>query len=306
MKLKRIFTTILVTLLVAQFSLILLGSNVYAIEGKSFQTTISTVNQKTQFIPGEVFEVKINLSKFQNVEEGLYAISGQLDYNKETLELIPVNNKILIASNGWEQIDENATNLKFITTGNKVGEGTLATIKFKVKENINTNTTAKIMVKDIQASDGNLITCQDVELSLNIVMPIPSLTSKIYQIQDNLISKVPLQTTVKTFKQNVTVQHGQLEIKNKDGKILADTDIIGTGASIKVGSNLNFTVIVEKDIDGDGKLTSNDLAKLKMHIIELPGKALTGVYFTAADLDNDKTITANDVARLKIAIIGKI
>ena len=55
------------------------------------------------------------------------------------------------------------------------------------------------------------------------------------------------------------------------------------------------------DIDGDGEVTVNDLAKLKLHYIKYD--VLEGEKLKAADVDKDGKITINDIARLKLAII---
>ena len=55
------------------------------------------------------------------------------------------------------------------------------------------------------------------------------------------------------------------------------------------------------DIDLDGQITVNDLAKLKLHYIKYD--VLEGEKLKAADVDKDGKITINDIARLKLAII---
>ena len=78
-------------------------------------------------------------------------------------------------------------------------------------------------------------------------------------------------------------------------------DVISTGTRLKVGTNLNYTLIVIGDIDKDTQITINDLAQVKLHIIEY--KLLTGVGLKAADVDGDGDVTINDVAQMKLILI---
>ena len=71
---------------------------------------------------------------------------------------------------------------------------------------------------------------------------------------------------------------------------------------IKVGKTLEYTLIVTGDIDGDGVVAVNDLAKVKLHIIEK--ESLTGIYLKAGDVDNDKGISVNDCAQIKLVMIN--
>ena len=72
--------------------------------------------------------------------------------------------------------------------------------------------------------------------------------------------------------------------------------------TIKVGEELEYTLIVMGDINGDGKVTITDIAKIKLHIIKK--EILTGTKFIAADLNNDKELTITDLARIKIIFLG--
>ncbi len=62
--------------------------------------------------------------------------------------------------------------------------------------------------------------------------------------------------------------------------------------------------IIKGDVDKDGEITPNDLAKLKLHCIKL--NLLQGEDLEIGDLDGDGQITMNDIARIKLMIIGLI
>ena len=86
------------------------------------------------------------------------------------------------------------------------------------------------------------------------------------------------------------------------GNTMTDNEIISTGVKIKVGKTLQYTLIVIGDIDKDAKITINDIAKLKLHLIE--SEVLTGMQLKAAYVDNDNEVTINDLAQLKLVLIG--
>ena len=56
------------------------------------------------------------------------------------------------------------------------------------------------------------------------------------------------------------------------------------------------------DINGDGKVTVTDIAKIKLHFIEK--EFLTGKELMAADINKDGRITITDVALLKLIFLG--
>jgi len=58
------------------------------------------------------------------------------------------------------------------------------------------------------------------------------------------------------------------------------------------------------DVDKDGEITINDLAKIKLHLIKKV--ILTDADdLKAADIDKDGKITINDLAKIKLMLIGK-
>ena len=71
---------------------------------------------------------------------------------------------------------------------------------------------------------------------------------------------------------------------------------------VKVGKTLEYTIIVTGDVDEDAKITVNDLAQIKLHLIEQ--ELLTGIRLKAANVDRDTQITINDAAQVKLVLIG--
>ncbi len=128
-------------------------------------------------------------------------------------------------------------------------------------------------------------------------------SSEKYVISDNMVSRILPGTTIKEFKKNVETNQNLLFI-NKEGKNLEEDDILGTGVILKVGNTSQYEIVITGDLDGDGIVTVNDLAKLKLHYVEIEN--LEGCYLKAADIDNDGMITVNDIAQIKLSLINLI
>lgn len=256
--------------------------------------------------PGTEFEVNVNIDNMTNIGKGIISLTGQLEYDTNILERISVT-----GANGWslENNSFNEQNFKFITDNDKyiTEESQMFTMKFKVKDTITENTKTSIKIKGITASGGyGIIGTKDAELAVAVEIPEEpveeKITSDVYVIndQDKDISRILPETTVEQFKQNVTTEQEMVFI-DKEGNTLGEQDIIGTGMTIKVGETLEYTLVVTGDLDGDGEITINDLAKVKLHLIEF--ELLTGIHLKAADVDYDKEITVNDAARIKLVLI---
>lgn len=280
---------------------------------KTFDTKITAVDSSIDLQdlkPGQTFDINISIENLHNITNGLYAISGKLEYSQDILEIVKnENGNIITAADGWDSIKENQDILEFVTTGGNDSEGigasVIGTIKLKVKDNLVENAEAEFKLTEITASDTkDDINSNDAQLKMNVVIPEPDwITSDNYEINNEgkIISKVPVNTTVGEFKQNVK-SHGDLVFTDNEGKALGDTELIGTGTTIKVGSTLDYTFIVCADTDGNGKVTVTDLAQIKLHLIKK--EPLVGVYEKAADLDGNGRITVTDVAQIKLIIVN--
>ncbi len=126
------------------------------------------------------------------------------------------------------------------------------------------------------------------------------ITSEKYKIQEKYISRIAPETTVAQFTEKIKTEQ-KMVFTDKEGKILGEDDIIKTNTILKVGDTLQYTLIVIGDVDGDGEITINDLAKIKLHIIEI--ELLGGTRLQAADIDGDGEATINDLAQVKLVLI---
>ncbi len=127
----------------------------------------------------------------------------------------------------------------------------------------------------------------------------PKITSSEYKIENKMITRVPVNTTMATFKSKISVT-GSYKILDANNKEVS-TKLVRTGYKVKVGSD-TYEISVISDISGSGGDSYSralDLAKMRAHIISLRGSILTGVKLEAADINGDGDVSAVDLAKLR-------
>ncbi len=271
--------------------------------GISIENADETTNLQ-ELQPGSEFEVDIEMNNLKNIENGLVSLTGQLEYDTNILERVEEKGQ-----NGWNLSGAfNEQNFKFVIDSNElVKEQTdIFRIKFRVKQTIAQDIKSIIKIKGVSASGGNgLIVANDaeVEIGIKLKQEEEKITSEKYVInnEDKDISRIPPKTTVADFRQNVTTKQ-EMVFTDKEGNVLTDESIIGTGMTVKVGKTLQYTLVVTGDVDGDKLVTIDDLARIKLHLIDI--EKLEGIELKAANVDNDNMISINDVAQVKLVIIG--
>ena len=91
--------------------------------------------------------------------------------------------------------------------------------------------------------------------------------------------------------------------KKPEPESIEGKETIGTGMKLIVGNELEYKLVVEGDLNGDGKISITDLSKMKSHII---GKQiLQGEYEKAADINGDGRESITDLSILKKYLIKK-
>ncbi len=287
------------------------SSNICVVTVRGFVTSITSENETIdlqKIEPGQEFELNFNIDTFKNIGQGLVSLTGQLEYDTNILEKISITGQ-----NGWES-DKNSfnkENFKFVIDNEDyvTEAGAIFKVKFKVKDTITENTSTTVKIKGITASGGyGVIISNDSEIEIGVqikeeIEEKEEIKSEKYDIneQEKDISRIVPETTVAQFKKNVTTKQTLVFI-DKEGNTLSDDSVLGTGMKVKVGKTLEYTIVVTGDIDGDAQITVNDLADLKLHLIEQ--ELLTGISLKAANIDGDNQITVNDVAQIKLVLIG--
>ena len=94
-------------------------------------------------------------------------------------------------------------------------------------------------------------------------------------------------------------------IKDTTGKVVA-SDTIKTGYSVTIKTKdeeKTLKTVVYGDVNGDGKITAVDYAKIKNYV--LGNSNLTDAQIEASDVNHSKTVTAADYGKLKNVVLGK-
>jgi len=188
--------------------------------------------------PGDTINVIGKISEIQkNSSNGLLALGGVLEYDKNVLELQDIK-----GLNDWKMSlqDYNPENGKWVTVANSYVEtaGDVFELTFKVKEDLE-NTETEVKLTNIEGG-----TAQD-----------------------------------------------------KNGVVYSDD----TKEIITIRTEEKYIL---GDVNCDGDITINDLAQMKLHIVEIIN--LEGVRFKAGDLDKDGDIDVNDLAKMKLYLIELI
>ena len=120
------------------------------------------------------------------------------------------------------------------------------------------------------------------------------------------ISKVQSQTTIQDFKDKIQTNATEINIYKED-EIQHETTIISTGmrVELKLGNQTkNFTIVVQGDITGDGKIEFMDLLKVNQHILNK--KVLTDENLLAADVTGDGKVSFIDLIRINSFRLHKL
>ena len=121
---------------------------------------------------------------------------------------------------------------------------------------------------------------------------------------NNYISKIMVNTEYDTFKSNITLGSGYTV--NIDYKEINNKKILYTGGKTRIMHNTDlykeFTNVVIGDINGDGKINSADLLKIRQHL--LGTNVLNGAYFLSSDINYDNTINSADLLRVRQHLLG--
>ena len=300
-----------IAIIVGIIILILLATNLLSMADLKAEISSSAIDVKG----GQEVTITLKFNEYKEIKNGLNAYKATLEYNNDIFEEVTQEN--FVCQNNWERLKYNKSTGEFVAI-KKVGSNEpeeVVKITLKAKEALKATIT-NVKIKDIVTSEGEKdIKVEETNLAINIIeeqeeKPEEPKTEKItstkYNIEQIYLSRVLPNTTVEQFKQNVNLEYVTTEpkmiFKDKEGKELEESSKLTTGTTIKVGNTLQYTIIVIGDTDGDSEITVNDLAELKLHLLEV--KMLDEIKTKAADIDNDNEITINDLAQIKLILIN--
>lgn len=313
---KRIALILLIVLLIVQFSFMksikaqteeTVGTGSEITYVGTFNVSMVSTKDLSTLKPGDEFTVNVNVSNLNG--NRISALSGMLYFNTNVLEIKNTNgtNYEIQGTNGWDTSEDvfNPNSFKFVTENDEyiTNASTVFTVKFIVKNSVSEDINTEIGIKDITASGGNgLLNAEPAKIDISVKVLEEKLETTQYTINETEreISRIEADTKIAKFINNVTTS-GELVIIDAQGNE-ATSGLIKTGYKAKVGNTLEYTLIVTGDVDGDGLIWIEDLAKVKLH--EIGYISLTGIYAKAGDTDHSGSITIQDVAQIKLASIN--
>lgn len=134
----------------------------------------------------------------------------------------------------------------------------------------------------------------------------PSITGLKYAVGD-AITKVEPGTSLTDFIGHLAVADGTAAVYTADGQAKTE-GLIATGDILRLYSgnvlHKSYPVLIYGDVNGDGKVNSQDLRRAQRHI--LGAAALNGYTLTAADVNKDGKINSQDLRRAQLYILGAL
>ena len=128
-----------------------------------------------------------------------------------------------------------------------------------------------------------------------------SIVSSLYNLTEEQIVGVPLDTKVETFLSGITVTgSSKVQVLNAAGEPVT-SGIVGTGWCLKT-DDFCIPVIIYGDANGDGAINATDLLYLRRHILGI--SSLKGPAAKAADVKKDGEINASDLLYMRRHIMG--
>lgn len=119
-------------------------------------------------------------------------------------------------------------------------------------------------------------------------------TDEIYSISDGVIKGILPKTSLSDFRNNINNENAYIEGLDEDS-------YIGTGMIVTI-DDLQYSVYVVGDLNGDGNATITDLVKLKLHNVNIEN--LEEKYLYGADINNSGDVTITDLVQLNLAVLN--
>ena len=194
-----------------------------------------------------------------------YATNKEYTISSDDENIVKIENNVIVG------VNEGKTNVTFTTKDQ--------------------NKSVKAEINVINISDSDFITF-DETLKVN---------------EDNgYVSKIEPNTKTSSIFDKMEYNKDKFDvvIKNINGKVISDDDLIGTGTTISLVSKdsreeiQTFTVIIYGDVNGDGKISAVDYTLIKNHIMDI--KKINNVYqCEGANVNKDSKISAVDYTLIK-------
>lgn len=196
---------------------------------------------------------------------------------------------------GVKQSEQYVDKIKPIITDENLSDVTLYLNSYKVENyRINSEISGegfyKILAKD---KAGN-----ETEIEFSII----ELADKDYEYKETAIININNNTTKAEFDKKVKLSDKYSITRN--GKKLSDTDKIATGDILQTTTGINYTLIVNGDINKDGDVNIKDVIKLRQYLLKRNN--LDEQELLAADCNLDgKSISIKDLIRMRLIALER-
>lgn len=157
---------------------------------------------------------------------------------------------------------------------------------------------------DVTSSNNSSVT---KKVTINVIQP-KILTDTYYINRDKeYISGFEPKVTIADFISNIKNDKSQIKVYDKNNVELSDTSIVATKQVIKLEINNKvydqLTLILKGDIDGNGKILTNDSTKIKSYVLKKA--TFDDIEIAAADIDCNNRILTNDSTKVKSYVLKK-
>ena len=130
-------------------------------------------------------------------------------------------------------------------------------------------------------------------------------SSSVYYMKDGVLvinAKTKGTMSKDTFISTLGLKVSSYKILNGSGTdVTSSTTVVGTNYRLVVDGRTIYIALIG-DINGDGKILSNDSLQIGRYLVDL--RTLTGVYRVAADVTGDGKILSNDSLQIKRFLVG--
>lgn len=223
-----------------------------------------------------------------NIEESAF-------FECTSLEKITLPNSLKTVGTKAFNLCDNLTSVTIPESVTVIGEGAFGYASFieNIKIDGFTITGAKDSAAERYATDnGFVFVCADTDASDD------------YYINktENTLPNVAERTSVSEVISALANKGVNVTLTDKDGNLLADEKIVGTGCKVKTDAGDEYTVIVSGDIDGTGTVSTSDYLGVKSAL--LGNLELSDEYLKAADTDNSGELSVTDYVKIKSYFLG--
>ena len=248
--------------------------------GKSTITVKAAENEVQSQIEVEVYS---RVTKITLDEDEVCMQVGDVFQINAYIEPDDANNKALTYVSSDNDVAE--VGPKGVITAKKVGEADITVVS---DENPEVKASSKVFVvrkmEDTEIHFDTSLIVNSLEVS-----GIDYTANKVLDIKDKITTDL------------------EIEISNYQGKVLEDTDIVGTGSKIRVKEDgkvlRQYQIIVYGDTNGDGKINSVDLLVLQRHILGI--EEVKPIFKKAGNIaKNGKKPTSVDLLLIQRHILG--